>query len=159
MVFNFTEHSDVSNWRIVDDVVMGGRSSGNFSLTPNGHGLFKGSVSLENNGGFSSVRCNIGKIEMKDYTTLKIRVKGDGKKYQIRIKARARDYFSYVTYIETSSDWEIIEVPLQDFYASFRGRRVNYPNFSEDYMEEIGFLFGNKKAEDFALEIDYIQLK
>ena len=44
-------------------------------------------------------------------------------------------------------------------YPSFRGRRLDEPNFSHDYIEEIVFLIGNKKNENFELIIDKIALK
>ena len=56
LLFDFSTESDLNNWQVVDDVVMGGRSDGQFSLNEQGHGVFEGRVSLENNGGFSSVR-------------------------------------------------------------------------------------------------------
>mgnify|MGYP001300270260 CR=1 FL=1 len=59
---NFTNSSDVSGWMVVDDIVMGGRSSGLFRLDKDGHGVFTGEVSLENNGGFSSVRYDCDNI-------------------------------------------------------------------------------------------------
>ncbi len=45
-IFDFSKKSDMSNWKIVDDVVMGGRSSGTFHLNKEGNGVFKGRVSL-----------------------------------------------------------------------------------------------------------------
>jgi hypothetical protein len=44
-------------------------------------------------------------------------------------------------------------------YPSWRGRRLNQPNFSEDFINEITFLIGNKKNENFKLLIDKIELK
>jgi hypothetical protein len=35
---------------------------------------------------------------------------------------------------------------------------LDLPNFSEDHIEEIVFLIGNKKAESFKLLIDNIAL-
>ena len=35
-IFNFTNSSDVSGWMVVDDIVMGGRSSGLFRLDKDG---------------------------------------------------------------------------------------------------------------------------
>jgi hypothetical protein len=35
---------------------MGGESSSTFQLNSEGHGVFEGNISLDNNGGFSSVR-------------------------------------------------------------------------------------------------------
>ena len=159
-LFDFTTSSEIKNWRVVDDVVMGGRSSGNFSLTEDGHGKFSGNVSLENNGGFSSVRYGFqSKIDLQNYSKVKLRVKGDGKNYQFRIKAKTRDYYSYITSFETTGKWEEIEIKLKDLYPSFRGRKLNLPNFSGDEMEEITFLIANYKTESFELLIDKIELK
>jgi len=33
------------------------------------------------------------------------------------------------------------------------------PNFSNEFLEEVGFLISNKKEEKFELEINYIKLK
>ena len=159
-LFDFTTSSEIKNWRVVDDVVMGGRSSGNFSLTEDGHGKFSGNVSLENNGGFSSVRYGFqSKIDLQNYSKVKLRVKGDGKNYQFRIKAKTRDYYSYITSFETTGKWEEIEIKLKDLYPSFRGRKLDLPNFSGDEMEEITFLIANYKTESFELLIDKIELK
>ena len=55
-IFNFNKNSNIYSWRIVDDNVMGGRSSSNISLNKDGFGVFNGTISLDNNGGFCSVR-------------------------------------------------------------------------------------------------------
>ena len=46
MIFDFNKSADISKWRITDDVVMGGRSNGNFQLNAEGYGVFSGKVSL-----------------------------------------------------------------------------------------------------------------
>lgn len=159
LIFDFNPKSDIENWVIVDDDVMGGKSSGSFGLSPDGHGVFKGLISLENNGGFSSLRYNFERIQMENYTKIVLKIKGDGKKYQFRIKSDSGDYYSYVSTFATSGDWQEIEIPLKNMYPSFRGRKLDKPNFSGDYMEEIAFLIGNKKEEEFQLLIDKIELK
>ena len=145
-LFDFNAQSTLENWYVVDDVVMGGRSAGSFSLSPEGHGIFAGEVSLENNGGFSSVRHRFAPTEVQDYTHCYIRLKGDGKRYQFRIKANSKDYFSYIAYFSTNGDWQTVQIPLNEMYPSYRGRKLDIPNFSADYMEEIAFLIANKKA-------------
>lgn len=159
VIFDFNNMSNLENWIIVDDVVMGGRSSSSFSLNADGFGVFKGSISLENNGGFSSVRYKFPKIKVKEYTKIRIKLQGDGKNFQFRVKASSRTYYSYIATFSTSGDWQEIEIPLADMYPSYRGRRLDQPNFSEDYIEEITFLIGNKKEEVFKLLIDDIILK
>ena len=159
ILYDFKKDADLNDWRIVDDGVMGGRSNGNFSITKEGHGLFEGTISLENNGGFSSVRHECNPADVSEFTQLCIRLKGDGKPYQVRIKQNKDQSYSYVAPFETSGDWETIAIDLKDFYPSFRGQRLRRPNFSHDTIEEIVFLFGNKKEESFSLLLDKITLK
>ena len=159
VIFDFNKSSDIENWRIIDDVVMGGKSSGSFTLNSEGHGVFEGTISLENNGGFSSVRYTFEKLLLKESTKITLKIKGDGKKYQLRIKSNSGDYYSYVYSFPTTGEWEELEIPLRDMYPSFRGRKLDQPNFSKDTIEEIGFLIGNKRKEKFKLLIDKIELK
>ncbi len=159
VIFDFTNDSDLAKWLIVDDVVMGGRSSGGFTVNKDGHGQFAGIVSLENSGGFSSVRYTCGTSQINNATQVVLKIKGDGKDYQFRIKANAGDYYSYIYPFKTSGDWEEVYLPLSDMYPSFRGRKLDQPNFSHHSFEEIAFLIGNKTAEEFELLIDSIELK
>jgi len=159
VIFDFNKKSDLQDWIIVNDVVMGGRSSSTFKLDEDGEGVFEGNISLENNGGFSSLRYRFLKRTIKGDTQVKITLRGDGKKYQFRVKSNAGDYYSYIAPFLTSGEWQEIVIPLGDMYPSFRGRRLNQPNFSNDSIEELTFLIGNKKSERFKLLIDKIVLE
>lgn len=158
-LFDFTSDSNIGNWFIVDDVVMGGRSGGDFSLHEEGHGVFKGRVSLENNGGFSSVRYRFEQIDVKEFNSFLFFVRGDGKRYQFRVKSDRNDRESYIAYFETSGEWERVEIPFADMVPQYRGRQLSQPNFQGQVMEEISFLIGNNKNETFQLEIGYLRLK
>jgi len=158
-IFKFDSAADISNWKVVDDGVMGGRSSGKFYLNDDGKGVFEGHVSLENNGGFSSVRYDFKEISTKDFSKVIIKVKGDGKNYQFRVKHKNSDYYSYIATFQSSQEWETIELSLSEMYPMFRGRKLDIPNYDKESIEEIAFLIGNKKAEDFKLEIASIILK
>ncbi|GAL67447.1 CIA30 family protein [Jejuia pallidilutea] len=158
-IFDFSNASNIENWVIVDDGVMGGKSSGDFKLNNDGYGTFFGSISLENNGGFSSVRYRGETIKTLEHTEIILRVKGDGKRYQFRIKDHLNQQHSYVTYFNTSGNWETIEIKLNDLMPKFRGRHLDMPNFSATTIAELGFLFGNKKLEDFKLLIAFIGLQ
>jgi len=159
MIYNFTENSNTTNWQIVDDIVMGGVSQSTFTLDKSGNGVFSGSVSLDNNGGFCMVRHGFDKISVSGYEKVAIRLKGDGKKYQFRIKSNRNDYYSFVDNFITSGEWETIVINVKDMYPVFRGQKLDMPNFSDPTIEEIGFLIGNKKEETFKLAIDKIELK
>ena len=159
VIFDFTKNSNFENWQIINDNVMGGMSRSAMSINENGNAVFKGSISLENNGGFCSVRYNPEEIRVTDFKKAAIRIKGDGKRYQFRIKANRNDNHSYIFYFKTTGNWETIEIPLNEMYPVFRGRKLDMPDFSHNSIEEIAFLIGNKKEEAFQLEIDKIELK
>ena len=157
-IYDFSKNSKVSDWIIVDDVVMGGRSNGRFSLDEDGNGVFSGTVSTENYGGFSSVRYQFDKINTVSDSKISIRMKGDGKEYQIRIKDKISKYYSYITTFKTSGNWQEISINMKDLYPSFRGQNLDLPNYNSNSFEELVFLIGNKKNESFQLVIDKIEL-
>ena len=159
LLFDFTTNASINDWTVVNDVVMGGESSSTIKLNEEGHGVFEGNISLDNNGGFSSVRYRFPKKQLQQYSRIMIKVQGDGKQYQLRIKADSNEYYYYIMPFSTTGIWQEIEIPLRDFYPSFRGRKLNQPNFSKDTLEEITFLIGNKKRESFKILIDKIELR
>ncbi len=158
IIFEFNKDVSLQNWKTVDDVVMGGRSRGKITLSPEGYGLFSGTISLENNGGFSSVRYLPADLEVNPKNKIRMRLKGDEKRYQFRVKHDQQASHSYISYFETTSEWQDITMLLNDLYPTFRGRRLDQPNFHHKTIQELGFLIGNKKAEDFELLIDKIEL-
>ena len=159
IIYQFTTDANPNDWRIIDDVVMGGVSSGNFTVNNNGQGVFYGVVSTKNNGGFSSVRYQFPKVNTLNKTKINLRLKGDGKAYQFRIKDTKNAYYAYSTSFNTTGDWQNITLSLKDFIPTFRGQKLNFPNFNKEFFEEIAFLIGNKKNESFQLIIDKIELE
>ncbi|TMM29446.1 CIA30 family protein [Polaribacter aestuariivivens] len=159
IIFDFNLNSNISSWRIVDDVVMGGKSNGNFKINKEGHGMFYGDVSLENNGGFSSLRYRFSSLKVIGFSEVVIRLKGDKKKYQFRIKDKTDNYYSFISTFDTNGEWQTIKISLAEMYPAFRGKKLNMNNFSSDSIEELAFLIGNKKEQSFKLEIDKIYLQ
>lgn len=159
VLFDFSKESNIQNWSVVNDGVMGGLSKGNFSVNDKGDGFFTGHVSLENNGGFSSVRYNFESKSVSSYKKITIRLKGDGKRYQIRVKTRVSDYYSYIAYINTNGEWQTLEILFSNMIPSFRGNKLDLPNYPGEYMEQFAILIGNKKNEDFKLYLDKIELE
>ncbi len=158
-IFDFNINSNLKNWYIVNDDVMGGVSKCDLFIDDNGNGVFEGTISTLYNGGFASIRHYNKKISTNDKSKIILKVKGDKKKYQLRIKANKSDYQSYIFYFETSGEWEKIVIPIKDMYASFRGRRLEMKNYANLFFEEISILAGNKKNEKFRLLINNIYLE
>ena len=80
-LFDFAGSSDIGKWRVVVDGVMGGRSTGQIERQQNSL-VFTGETSLENNGGFSSIRAPVPAGSLAGYDSLRVRVKGDGRTWK-----------------------------------------------------------------------------
>ncbi|WP_243735782.1 CIA30 family protein [Christiangramia sabulilitoris] len=159
VIFDFERELDLEDWKLVLDGVMGGLSTGDFYLNDDGYAVFEGVVSLENNGGFSSVRYDLPKMEIGSSEFVILKLKGDGKNYQFRVKNKDSNYYSYIIEFCTNKEWQEIKIPLDKMYPSFRGRKLNQPNFNHDHIDEIAILIGNKKNEAFKLLIAKIELQ
>ena len=159
VLYDFHIDSSLRGWNVVDDGVMGGRSLGNLSLNEDGHGLFNGYVSLRNYGGFSSIRCDIKKKDISDFSFLILKVRGDNRYYQFRLRSSYYDRHVYVKEFYAKSDWQEIKIPLNSMRPQFRGMKLNMENFSGNSIVEFGILIGNKVEEDFVLLIDNIYLQ
>ncbi len=157
-IYTFSTQTNITEWQIVNDGVMGGLSNSSMVLTDDGHGQFSGHVSLANNGGFASVQLNTT-IKLAEEKFIVLRIKGDGKRYEFRLKGDALQSESYVHQFATSGDWENIKLPIREFYPQFRGRKLNIPNFNFKTIEQLSFLITNKQEEDFTLLIDWIGLE
>ncbi|WP_299530236.1 CIA30 family protein [Ulvibacterium sp.] len=157
-LFDSYINSNTKQWYILDDAVMGGRSKGEITRTDEGYARFSGKVSLANNGGFSLVRFAIQKTSVNPESTLKITLKGDGSDFQFRVKNDKNEYYSYTSPFSTKRKWETVEFQLKDLYPTFRGRRLNIPNFNHNSIEEVTFFIGNKVPQKFELLISKIEL-
>lgn len=155
-IYTFGSQTDIKEWRIVNDGVMGGVSTSSLKLTDDGHGQFTGHVSLANNGGFASIQLET-MIKLEDEKKfIVLRVKGDGKRYEFRLKGESSQPESYVHSFATSGKWEEIKLSISEFYPSFRGRQLTIPNFNFESIGQLSILIANKQEEDFELLIDWI---
>jgi monofunctional biosynthetic peptidoglycan transglycosylase len=160
LIFDFKNTDDIEYWRIVNDGVMGGLSKSEFVFSNSNTAIFKGIVSLENNGGFASIRTIPRAYELDGYHGILLRVKGDGKNYQFRLRTDDRfDGISYRYQFETKfNTWMTIEIPFRECVPVFRGRILeDVKPIPPEEIQQIGFLISNKKAEKFQLEIDWIK--
>ena len=159
VIFEFNNSCPIELWQVVDDDVMGGNSNGSLFLSKDGNGIFKGNVSIENNGGFSSIRLNNQRLKLSGEKNIILDVKGDGAEYQFRIKRSMSDRHSFIYNFKTSGEWETISIPLNKMTASFRGYDIGIPNFNENQIDQLGFLRSSKINTSYKLEIKRISLK
>lgn len=74
-------------------------------------------------------------------------------------ESKKRDYYSYITTFQTTTEWQTIALEMHQMYPVYRGRTLNMDNLTPNKIEEIAILIGNKKAEKFRLEIAVISLQ
>jgi monofunctional biosynthetic peptidoglycan transglycosylase len=161
VLFEFTGADAAKDWQTVNDGVMGGVSEGNFKITDKSTLEFSGTLSLENNGGFASVRTKAQKLGLEKGDTLVARVKGDGRDYSINLYlTKPLMAFSYRAAVPTKKDeWIEVKVPLDKFEATSFGRVVKDAGaVKPDEVAAVGFLLGDKKAGPFRLEVEWIQV-
>jgi monofunctional biosynthetic peptidoglycan transglycosylase len=123
---------------------------------------FYGNLSLENNGGFASVRTNPKDLGLAKGDALIVKIRGDGREYSLNLYVPTqRTAFSYRAAVKTKKDeWIEVRLPLKDFEATWFGRSVPDagPVDAED-VNALGFLLGDKKAGPFKLEVGWIKVQ
>ncbi|MGC6457221.1 MAG: CIA30 family protein [Akkermansiaceae bacterium] len=148
-------------WRVVDDGVMGGRSKGQVKVSDDGVLTFQGKLSLENNGGFSSIRTGKIKKDLSPFDGLVTRVKGDGRTYQMRLTTDARFRgmeISFKADFETKKgEWIEVKIPFSEFSGSFRGMSLKNERFNPSKIQRLGMLLADKKPGDFKLQVDWVR--
>ena len=161
-LLEFDDAADAALWRPVDDVVMGGVSRSAFGQAEPGIARFGGNVSLENFGGFASVRTPPREWGTAGATAFVLRVRGDGKAYKFTI--RTGDGFDGIQYqarfVVPAGEWTDVRLPVRDFVATFRGRKVPFAaSLDPAKVRALGLMISDKQAGPFELLLDRIAIE
>jgi hypothetical protein len=151
-----------SSWRAVNDGVMGGLSQSQLRGNDAGTAVFTGVVSLENNGGFASVRTLLEEVDLSECDGLAVRVRGDGKRYRLRLRNVDRfDGIAYQATFDTASDvWQVVEIPFASFLPTYRGRMPrDAPPLDISKIRQIGFMIADKQEGGFRLEVAWVRAR
>ncbi|MCU7555917.1 CIA30 family protein [Alteromonas sp. ASW11-19] len=154
----FTQHSERDQWRIVNDTVMGGRSVANLQFSEKGM-VFSGRLSLENNGGFASVRRSDADLSWQRDKAVQVTATGDGRTYQFRVYTKlTRDGVAYAANLPTQTGARVqITFSEADFSPVWRGRPVpDAPPLHFDDVRQLGFMLVDKQAGDFQLTVESV---
>lgn len=144
------------NWQIVNDTVMGGRSSSEFRVE-NQQLTFSGTLNT-NGGGFASLRSARQAWDLSAYRLFRLRVKGDGRSYRLRLFTD-NDRASYQqTFTTRADEWVVVDLPVSEFYASWRGRRLRRPPLNARDIAGIGFILADGIDGSFRLCVDWIEV-
>ncbi len=154
------DSNNLLNWNIVNDTVMGGRSQATLKLINDTHADFSGYLSLENNGGFSSIRAYYPP-DLANVKSIILKIKGDGREYNFRIRGNSNSWASYTHSFDTiEGEWIEKELKIDDFYPVYRGYNLkDMPSLSEIIIKEIGIMISDKTEGSFNIEIDWIKAR
>jgi len=158
-IFNFNSKNSSGNWRIVNDVVMGGISKSSFTINEDGTAVFEGKLSPDNNGGFASVRTELENLDFAEFDGVIIKAKGDGNIYNIRSRTNLDyDGISYQAKFKSSDQWQEFKIPFSEFIPTFRGRTFdNQPKLESKDIKQIGILIADKQFGAFSVQLDWIK--
>jgi NADH dehydrogenase [ubiquinone] 1 alpha subcomplex assembly factor 1 len=156
-LFDFATNT-ASEWRAVNDNVMGGVSTGKVSST-GGTLTFTGVLSLENNGGFASIRSgSLRGMDLSAETGLNVRVRGDGRTYALNINSQAAWNLLYRGEFKTKpGTWLEFRIPFKDLKPTYFGNPLPQQRIDASKLEYIGFILADKNPGPFMLEVDWIK--
>ena len=151
----------ISDWQIVDDGVMGGLSKGKFDISGKQTLKFSGNLSLKNNGGFSSIRSKRTTMDLSEFKGIRMRVKGDGRTYKLRMESDSRYRRMAVSFQHefktTKEGWTEVFIPFDKLKASFRGWNLPGMKFNSKSIQRVGLIIADKKEGPFELNVDWIK--
>jgi monofunctional biosynthetic peptidoglycan transglycosylase len=161
-LLDFDDAAEAAAWYAVDDVVMGGVSRSGFDLPEPGIARFSGRVSLENGGGFASVRTPPRDWDTAGATAFVLRVRGDGRSYKLTV--RNGDGFDGVQYqarfAPPAGEWTEVRLPVASLVPTFRGRALaGVPPLDPAGVRALGFMVSDRQAGPFELLIDRIAVE
>lgn len=159
MIASFGNDEALKSWTSVNDDVMGGVSKGGFSRSEQGTLLFTGELSLENNGGFASIRMKQGELGLDGTSGIVVKARGDGRTYWVDLRSTdqmaASSYRAFLP--TTAGEWKETTIPNQDFKLQAFGREIPIKSVNPATLASVGFTIADKKEGAFSLEIESVK--
>ncbi len=149
------------SWGTVNDTVMGGRSSAKLSWDTQGALLWEGNLSLENNGGFVSIRTEQAWFDWSRFDGLEVVLEGAGREIQLTAQRQDRVVRAggYRALIPTIDEGETkVFVPFSAFVLKRFGRRIQGPALTEGLSQagQLGLLIADKRPGPFRVTLKSI---
>ena len=157
-LLSFDPETTHSAWQSIGDGVMGGRSSGAMVCSELGIGEFKGTVRLDNGGGFASVKMDLPEPEdASGYTGIEFRALGDGRTYKVGLRNSVdrRSIVYQHSFTPPRDEWARIRLPFSDFIPTWRGKTVtDAVPLDAAQIASLSLFVSGRQAGDFSLRIE-----
>nr|WHW29595.1 putative CIA30 family protein [uncultured bacterium] len=162
VMWRFDSAKAVEGWAAVDDRVMGGVSRSRLRYDPSGYAVFEGEVSLEQNGGFASVRSPAGSLGLAGASDCLLEVRGAAKHFKLSLfGTQGNVALGYqAEFRPVAMRWTAIRLPIDGFVASLRGRRIpGAPPLDPAHIQQAGIMISKQQEGAFALDVRSIILE
>ncbi len=168
-IIDFLAPGEKEHWKTVDDPVMGGRSHSEITWLEEEHTTdeqassflrFHGRISLANGGGFCSTRLTERARPASGAQTIRLRLRGDRKRYKITLRTSDTRRASSWRYPITTSgqSWEHHDIPLDAFELWRRGQLLDAEGWPDPaHLTSAGILIADKQQGPFQLDISDFQ--
>ena len=148
------DHADLG-WFVVNDNVMGGRSEGDFAVD-DGEIHFAGRTNTRG-GGFSSIRTRPFQLDLSEYAGIRLKVRGDGRRYTWRLTTdaswRGREVAYWADFDTRDAAWVTVDVPFADFVPRFRGTQLDGPELNTAQITSMGLMIYDNEDGPFDLRL------
>ena len=159
--FDFSDKATADRWAVFNDGVMGGRSESQVVHSDEAL-LFTGNLSLENNGGFASVRAPWGDYDLSAFEEVEVECSGFGGSFMCMLEKERRWYLPYYTAsFRPNEEVQRFVLPLKDFKENSMGRKNGKTLGDRGYSDiiRIGFIKNDKVEGPFELKLRSIRLR
>jgi hypothetical protein len=155
-LFTF-DRADEAEWVVVNDGVMGGRSTG-FVGVEEGTLRFTGTL-VTQGGGFTSVRAR-RVVDLTGQMGLELRVRGSGRQFEVELDDGVRAYGRSVSRrapFASATEWTTVRVPFSALRSTIFGRAVDAPAIDLARIRGLGIYMADGQDGPFRLEVDDIR--
>jgi NADH dehydrogenase [ubiquinone] 1 alpha subcomplex assembly factor 1 len=148
-------------WVLLSDNIMGGITKSKIEYTDNSV-LLSGNISLDNYGGFSSIKTQYKSFDLSQFNAIKIKFKSTNQKFVFTLEDD-QDWTqpNYINEFSSKKDetWEEATIYFKDFKEIIIGQPTgNIMKFrSLKNIVRLGIMTKEKKEGPFSLEVDYIE--
>lgn len=142
LLTDFTVSGTDLGWYVVNDNVMGGKSDGGFRVD-GGNLHFTGRTNT-NGGGFSSIRTGPLEADLSRFEGIRLRLKGDGRRYTWRLTTdarwRGREVAYWAEFDTEDGKSQTVDIPFDRFEPRFRGSRLDGPELDTGIISSMGLM-------------------
>lgn len=146
------------DWIVINDGVMGGKSEGKLTFTDTTL-IFTGEVSLENNGGFTSLKSAYEDFKLDSAQRIEIKYRLEGQSIALYMEGSNGFADPYIkATLDVTEGWKTVELEWNEFRQFDFGRPTGGV-ISNDFISDVkylGFITGEKRKGSFRFEVAYI---